>query len=202
MNSEKDILTRLLKSFPVNLLKEIFHKSGLKQHNLIEEIVNENNYNTIQNFTFQHFGYTKQHVYLYKIGCNLPNNLLLPVKNNPDFTNNIDNGKELGYLVTIQYHFFNIAQNEEQSISFLCPVLVKKKGDIAMLCISILERKVDSYIKDKIVNLGKDIEEKNIVEYFENNISINHYNLSRIDLTKGIKEIWKEDYIDSPYAKF
>ena len=66
MNSEKKILGRLLKLFPVKILKEHFHLE-LVGEALYRDILNTKIKSVINDFAYSNLDFTKQHIYIYDI---------------------------------------------------------------------------------------------------------------------------------------
>jgi hypothetical protein len=65
MNSQKQFSYRLLKLFPVSVLKDCFTNiKGKKQEEIIEELCVDYNYSTLQDFAVNNFLFTKQHIQL------------------------------------------------------------------------------------------------------------------------------------------
>lgn len=67
MNNRSEVLRRLLKSYPVNLLRKEFNIDSRSQWDVIEEVILNTSLDNIETFCFRKFGHVKQHKYVYKV---------------------------------------------------------------------------------------------------------------------------------------
>src|SRR5690242_14960304 len=69
MNSNRDLLKRLLHLFPIKVVKEYFGKTG-NAEDVIDEISVDQTGPAIKTFSRTNYLYTKQNIYLFKLNRN------------------------------------------------------------------------------------------------------------------------------------
>ena len=194
------LLFRLLKTFPVRILKQYFDISELRQENLIKKIVSNFSKSQIIDFSFNNFGYLKQHIYIVS-----PNKEIkpdwTPVPRN--YINNalLEEKKVHNLLFTTVYDVFNATKNRKESVYFYVPVQIRKYEKYLVLSVNILERSLSNLEGDNLVLLTKRIDEQTYIEEIKKSLPKGTTFVAS-DLNKGIKTLWENDYIDAAYVKF
>lgn len=202
-NSQSEIYKRLIKAFSVNAIKEIFNLDEYKekQSALIERIVETNSTDIISNSLFENFSLLKQHVYLYDFLGVFPLDWLS--KHPYLYSTQTVTSSHIIYnlLYPISFEFFNKTKNELQSLKFLIPVQIHKKGLKLIIHINILERDIASIIEDKIVSTTRDNNDDTILNSVIESMP-HTVRLTKADLNKGIKKLWEDDEVDAFKVKF
>lgn len=204
MNTDQDLFKRLLKLYPVKLVKEEFNPDETNQVEIIQEIVNNNSSDIIKKFAVDNHLNTKQHVYFYSLSSSFIrtafnlNNLDLVLQEEL-FENSIYYFK---FLPKIEYDVVLGSPFEETILNFIQPVTVCVSQKILIIHATIMEKNIDYYFGDRKVyeankTHGEDQIIQKIIEHFTN-----FFVVEPLDLNKGIKELWKNDVIDSKYAKW
>ncbi|WP_167607417.1 hypothetical protein [Gaetbulibacter sp. S0825] len=190
----------MLKSYPVKSLKEHFELTGLKQEDLISDVINSESESDILNFATVNFGFLHQHVYVFSINNSIPSTLNLAGGN--IFSDTTTNGvREIFLTIDTAYTFFNPHSGQQEELVFRCPVMIRATTSQVILSINILERNVNNYFQHRVFMTGKDIEDNDIIERL-NTAFGSSVTITNIDLTDGIKYLWEDDFIDAAFVKF
>lgn len=204
MNAPLELHKRLLKLYPVKIVKDHFEPEGATQAEMIPEIVNNNNLNTIKQFALDNHNYSKQHIYFFKLNRNFVrrdfnlNNLDLPLEEEII----IEGGYNFKFLPQIDYNVVLGNPTEESTLKFYQPVMVRVKDSILTISTTIMEKNLEYYYGNRKVYEankahGEDYLIKLISQHFET-----FYDVSPLDLNRGIKQLWEDDLIDSKYVRW
>ncbi len=208
MNSDNNILYRLLKLYPVQTLKENFLVKTKTQNSIIQEIVLKYQPEEIYNFSYKFFNYTRQHIYFFNNDTkdlNLFETALLSTV--PLFKNTKSDGEITQfYFYNTTYSVIIVADRDNFSrtdIDFKVPMKMTITKNYLRLDFTIIEKNINAYINtaNRIINFGKTIDEKYILLKLKSE-STKFKELNPYDLNKGIKHLWKNDLIDSPFVKW
>lgn len=208
MNSDNKILYRLLKLFPVHTLRENFLVKAKKQDLIIKEIVVKYQPEEIYNFSYKFFNYTRQHIHFFindTKDLNLFKTALLSTV--PLFNKNkTDNEITQFYFYDTTYSVIIVADRDNYSrtdIDFKVPMKITITQNYLRLDFTIIEKNINTYINtnSRIINLGKTIDEKYILLKLKSE-STKFKDLNAYDLNKGIKHLWRNDFIDSPFVNW
>lgn len=204
MNSAPDLNKRLLKLYPVKVVKNYFNPEESVQSEMIPEIVNAQSAQAIKQFATDYHNYTKQHIYFFELSANF---------NRPNFNLNnfelslegetiVNGGYNFKFLPQAEYNVVLGGPTEETVLSFYQPMTVRVHGRKLIVYITILEKNLESYFGNRRVYEAKKANDDDyfvtlIVDYFKN-----FYGVTPLDLNRGIKKLWADDVIDSKYAKW
>jgi len=199
VNTEESIASRLLESVPAKILKEEFNLEGLNQKAAISEVVDNNNKNLIRNFVFGNFGHFHQHIFVFDLNVEIPEDW------SPDArflhaTTEDGNDRVFDLIFQINYKLFNPAAGAEQELLFECPVRINIKDQILILKISTLERGVNKYFPNQVYGMGKDMDESNIISLIKDMLP-QGCTMVTCDLNKGVKHLWDKDFVDAGFIK-
>jgi hypothetical protein len=203
MNSDRNLLKRLIRLYPVKLLKEEFGTTEVSDA-LYDEIINSNNAAIIKTFAYNNIDYTKQHIYLYILGTNFnqarfnqttfPFTIIQQVKNAVGLSITISPVVDFSVVLSNQF--------EETVIKFNQPTIVTINNRHRIIKTTILEKNIGTYFDAtrRVLDVQKVHDEdetvQKIITYFAN------YNPIICDINRGIKYLWANDRIDSKYAKW
>lgn len=200
MNSEASLLSRLLKGFPVKIIKEEFDITGLTQSEAIDGIVTTNSRDIILNFVHNNFNYLRQHVYVFDLNRTLPTNWR-PVPRNL-FSENTFKGYQVSNLIfNVKYNLINVETGDKPELIFLLPVQVWVKNRKIIIKINTLERNANDYFEDRVFLRSRDIDDDAIILGIKNSLPAGTTFVS-CDLNRGIKSLLEDDFIDLRYVKF
>jgi hypothetical protein len=203
MNSNLNLLKRLIKLYPVKLLKDEFGTKSVSEQ-LYDDIIGTINPSLIHDFAYTNIDFTKQHVYIFYLSSVYAhrhfNSTTFPF---PILHQNTQ-AASLSLIISPLVDFRVVLNNpfEEQIIKFHQPCIIILSGRHLIIKTTILEKNIGTYfpgnrkVLDAIKEHGEDETIRGIITYFAN------LNPSVCDLNRGIKFLWANDSIDSKYAKW
>lgn len=196
MNTSKKLLERLVKLFPVKVVKDYFNTT-------IEDVMNKPE-TAVKNFCFANLNSTKQHIYIYnidkKFNVNTYDENNFPVK---VYSKTIDtiNSSFICYQL-IEFTVTLIEPYETKTIQFYQPILVNFIKKHLVIQITILEKNINTYFGGRVVVKSvRDISEEDIINNIRHYFDA-EYTTRICDINKGIKTMWKNDLIDSRHVKW
>jgi hypothetical protein len=203
MNSERSVLKRLLKLYPVKNIKDEFDTTHSGEA-LYQEVVESKNANLIRNFAYTNIDNTKQHVYIYYLDKIFnpdtfnPFGFPYPIINQTE----IVDGIQIIISPTVEFRVILTNPFEETIMNFNQPYIITLKNRHLTFQATILEKNMATYFEDgrKVINVEKINDEtvaiRHIIDF------LNHYHPISCDINKGVKHIWHSDTIDSRYVKW
>jgi len=202
MNSRNEVMSRVLKLFPVQIVKKEFEKEGALTEKLLEEIVGNVRDADIFEFTRNNFGFTRQHVYILTHDIRKLDELperLLTENTIKSTTNDII---EYCDLYDVNYKVYLQEPYEVKNLEFKWPILIFISNSLIAVYFTILEKNIQSYFSERMVlTAKKSVEEKDIISLIFTQLS-KYGIIEPYDLNKGIKELWKRDIIDALEVKY
>lgn len=203
-NTSTDLAYRLLKLFPVKILRESFNTKGKSEDDVIRNILKASSAEDVQKFALDNFGYAKQHIYIHE--SNKPikideNDKDFPEKIKWSIQNDFGKGLILFPIITFRLTFINAF--EERTMKFVQPVMVNLFENFLIFRFIILQKNFSSYCDPGqiFVNQKRNIQEKGIIGSILHYLS-NDYTISPCDLHKGIKELIKDEKIDGVSVRY
>lgn len=200
MNTNRSITFRQLDKFSIYHLKENFNSDKVRKNNVIDDILNQNSNNVLQNFIFDNFGALKQHIYMFRLNHPIPNNWTSD-------ENNLISIVQEGNTTTFNLAFnsntnvFSFESNQMESVVFRIPVRLIIQDDIVTIKINKQESQVSKYFNFPVKFLNKVTSEKDILDMIKESLP-DGITFIPLDLNRGIKRMWEDDYIDSFYSSF
>jgi len=210
MNSQEEILGRLLRVFPVKHVKESFNTSEWRQSEVIEEVLANNHVDNIMQFVEDSIDYTRQNVFIYSIRNNY-NHIQSIVQNNLGVTilsQNLNQGK----FVLYGYHdvfydvkLFHHNQVADTQLNFKQPFKLTIVDGYMVISITKVDPNIKTFYTSGEVVLSTnrgDFENNlihNILTYFDTRHRLRP---SQADLNRGVKELWETDVIDAKEVSF
>jgi hypothetical protein len=207
MNSSKQLLKRLLKLYPVQILKEYFTKKG-NAVIVIQQIVETSRESDILNFAATHFNYGKQHIYFHELQPNF-NSKKFDIEGFPCrvISWSESNGEVvINALPLVGFDVIVLNPYEETTIKFYQPVRITISTKHVVFQTITLEKDLSSYfsideerrVVNSVRNNGEDVSIKNVINFLADELG---YSSRQWELEKAIKEMWGKDIIDSKYVK-
>lgn len=203
MNSERSVLKRLLKLYPVKTIKDEFDTTHSGEA-LYEEVVETKNTNLIRNFAYTNINNTKQHVYIYYL-----DKIFNPATFNPaGFPYPIINqtaivdGIQIIISPIVEFRVILTNPFEEKIMNFHQPYIITLKNRHLTFQATILEKNMATYFEEgrKVINVEKINDETVAIQHIID--FLNLYHPISCDLNKGVKHLWHNDRIDSRYVKW
>jgi len=209
MNTPNEILIRLLKQYPVQSLREHFTIKATGQDHVIRELFEQGiTEDKILTFADTNFEFCKQHIYVYEYTLeNFPVNLDITGEK-PKYKSIVNSKNTLTYFARTSFTIYDTVERKEIELQYLWPIRIqyyynsKSKTWVLLVKISILEKSLNDIAPGRIIKIGKEVNEKEILEQLNHTFSIEGSALNPIDLTKGIKALTESDVVDFGMAKF
>lgn len=203
MNTEAELLLRLIRLFPVKILKENFDIPS-NGDALFNDILREELPQNINAFAYTNINSTKQHVYIYHFTHLYNLATFNPASFPYTVINRSMNGSQLQITISPVVEFSVTVNNpfEEIILNFHQPYILTIERDKLIIQATIMEKNMSSYFDPtrKVLNVEKNNDERlaieNILSFFLRNLPI------PCDLNRGIKQLWANDVIDSRYIKW
>ncbi len=193
MNNERDVYARLLNGYPKKVLSDHFDIQSRTKDEVVNEIIESNRVEHIQTFAQDYFNQLKQHVYLYdRINLNFDRT---DIWDSDIFRSGQDWSFHLKRVIITVVDYVQLTR---QDIHFLRPMMIRHHGNYTALHLSTLERKLQSLFDGEIIvpKRSRNISDSEIINTW--NL---RYDLVSIDLTRGIKEMWRQDIMDAREIK-
>lgn len=205
MNTNGDLLNRLLRLFPVRFIKAYFNAEGSIQDEIIPNIIQHNTQVVIRNFSVNNFNNTKQHVYFFSIDRNFNRNNFDP----DDFPLEIldetvsQNSYQFKCLPVVDFNTVVTNPFEEATIRYFQPTIITIRRRQVIIQCTILEKNLNYLFgaDRKVVDVTKTNDEEHNINSIKDYFS-QDYGVIPTDLNNGIKHLWDTDVIDSKYAKW
>jgi len=191
--SQEDI-ERLLELFPVSLLKRSWDHLRKTKESLCEDIAHEADLRKIARFVTANFARCKQHSYIVQPRDNDGPD---PKVAFPDvhLLGTDGSGREV-YLAAAKYTVLLREPFEQVEVELLWPVRFEYRNDALIISFIVFERAVNTLFEREVINVRRHIDEKEIM------LGISSLGYKELDLNKGIKTLWREDFMDAYRAKF
>jgi hypothetical protein len=184
---------RLLELFPISNLRRFWPNLKGTKEEVCQQAAETRNLALIGQFLDENFSDCKQHIYTFE----KPDAAQLPVSLSGEAPAHNVVGIRSLFVLRITYSVVMRNPLEEAEIDFLWPIRfeLSPDGPYLVLRFVVLEKTVSAYFDRPCYVPDRTIEEKMIVKEVE------AWGNPRADLHKGIKELWKNEFMDSPSAK-
>lgn len=205
MNTNTDLLGRLLRLFPVKFIKTHFNVTDVVQDDIIASIIQHNTQTVIKNFALNYINNTKQHIYLFSLNKNFNRNKFDATSFPLSIVKEVASGTsyEFRCLPIVDFNAVILNPFEEPVVKYYQPTVISITGKQMIIQCTILEKNL-LYLfgkNRKVVDLTKANDEEKmiyeVVSYFEQ-----EYGVIVTDINKGVKKLWDTDIIDSKFAKW
>jgi hypothetical protein len=198
------LLHRLIKLYPVRVIREQFDVTGVAQDPMITDIIASNARATLIRFCYDSFNTTKQHVHLYKLGRNFRIRNFDKEDFVWDVVEHTKSSEELVLfcLPKVKYRVTLANPFRAEDLDFYQPVKITFRGDLVIVQFIILEKNVESYYqKGDFIKSDRETKEEDLIEEFIDYLD-DDYNVETNDINTGVKHLWDTDLLDSKYVKF
>ena len=205
MPTEKTTLFRLLNLYPAEELKDYWQLKSRTKDEAIEQILKLAEEEEVKTFARLKQEVTKQHLFIFENDIKSLRSfppVLLPGYVPTASKRTTDQIEEF-YLLPVTYKVVIGPPYRDVELSFLWPVSVVATSKFTIVMLTILEKNIDAYLAqgEEALNTQRDIEEDMILATLEDNMP-STIQLTRADLNKGVKALWKADKIDAPMARW
>jgi hypothetical protein len=199
-----DDLKYLLWLFPVTNLHEYFPDEKGTKDDICLTIAGRRDIKKIAEFVDEYLSCSKQHIYIYKHEGKLSS---IPEINLPDSEQIIKTvGKDSVSMLYIMKYKQRVIVLEpklqEVPLIFLRPIRLEFTGQQLIVRFIKLEKNPKTYVPGQsYASVRTGLEEKPILSALEASL-VDELKLKPLDLHKGIKKLWKDEFIDSSKAQY
>jgi hypothetical protein len=185
---------RLLELFPIANLRRFWPNLKGTKEEVCQAAAETKNLDLIGRFIDENFSDCKQHVYMFQKPDGFGQ---VPAQLGGEPAARIVPEFRSLFVLRSTYNVVLRQPLEETSIDFLWPIRLELSpdGPYIVLRFVVLEETVSAYFDRPCYVPDRSVEEKNVVREVEG------WGNPRVDLHKGIKELWKNEFMDSPSAK-
>ena len=197
MNTNQDLLQRLLHLYPMEELKNFFGVDG-KIGDSIINIVQKNTSQAIIGFASSFQQVTKQNIFIYELDKNFSKNVInnaFPLKIELE---SVNSGEYSFFcLPKVVYSVYLNTPIEIEDLYFYQPVTIKIKNKTLVISYTKLVKNVSTYYPANRV-ARKSTEQNNEFITLNQILSfLKHtYTIVPLDLNKGVKFLWEKDVLD------
>jgi hypothetical protein len=196
MNSNRNLLKRLLRLFPIKIVKEYFNEAG-NATDAIEAITGSHTPQQIKDFVKNSYLITRQHIYLFHLGQTFSQTQMADFPFKIEFESHL-NGEHFYFcLPIIKYDITLYNPLAEDELKFLQPVIIKIKNRTVTIHFTKIEKTVSSYYALDRLAIRRS-QTKNEIENIDKitNFLTDEFGLTKLDVNKGVKHLWDNDFID------
>jgi hypothetical protein len=197
MNTNRDLLKRLLHLYPIKIIKDHFQETG-NANDVIEVVTGNKTGLAIKTFASNSYLYTRQNIYLYKLGRNF---------NSADIDEDFPFKIESSSQSTNEYSYFLLPKTtftvylsnptDKEDLIFYQPVMIRFVNKVLAIHFTKLNKNEKYYYpenrspkKSSSTQIEDDIL-GDIIKHFQT-----IYTITSLDINTGIKYIWDKDSID------
>jgi hypothetical protein len=207
MNSAADLHARLLKLFPVKVVKEQFETDATIQAEMLPEIVERYPVEAIRSFMVDKIGMTRQHTYFFRLGSKFDRRQFDFNELNIEVVSELHQGTNYIFfcLPIVQYHLAMYPAGDLFTLDLYQPTRIVFNGRDLVIQVTILERSATTFIDVPKDQRLFEIKRTNLEENFIENILtvIRKSNtVSVCDINKGMKAVWAADAIDATSVSY
>lgn len=205
MNSSADLLQRLLKLYPVKVVKGQFDVDSTTQAEQLPEITSKYSERAIVDFAIDNIGYTKQHTYIFRLDSNFSKAGFVRASFPIEVKKAFDDGNNfiiIGFPV-VEYDIALLDPYREVTLQFYQPTRITINERTVVIQTTIMEKKPVHYFPAsvKAVELRKRNDEEAFINHILTYFRLN-YRIEPCDINRGVKKLWEDDIIDSKHVRF
>lgn len=210
MNNARELRYRLLRLFPIAVVKTAFPSLRGTQPVILDQIASSASEAVVNGFVVANFGFVKKHISLFE----LPDVNIHSLDN----VNDLLNGELIDKVVTqdsIRYiylfqHIYDVPATLETdgsfhrlAVAFKQPISIEITRTRLIVSLTILERNPKNYLHGYLVyNAKRRVEDKDLVEALLVKLAETFPPASLLDINQGVKSLWENDLIDARAVKY
>jgi hypothetical protein len=207
MNSAAELHVRLLKLFPVKVVKGQFRTEATLQAEMLPEIANNESGETIRRFVVDQVGMTKQHNYFFRLGSRFNRQNFERSELGMEVISELhtDGNYIFCCLPVVEYDAALFPPGDQFTIQLYQPTRIVISGKDVVIQTTILERGIASLIEVRDDQKLVEIRRRNTEEVFIQKILdvLRQHNTAAVcDLNKGVKAIWEGNSIDATSVSY
>jgi hypothetical protein len=189
-----DDIQRLLELFPLAALKVVWdHFRGTKEE-ICRQAAREADYRKICAFVIANFSHCKQHSYIFnpRAEDDPPPDLAFP---DADILGQ-RNRQSTVYLAKAKYTVLLKDPFSQEEVELLWPMRIEYREPATLISFIVLERNVKYFFEREAINVRRHLDEADVIG------EVLTLGYAPLDLNRGVKALWREDYMDAFRAKF
>lgn len=188
-NATPDEIVRLLLLFPLANLKSEWPEFNTDKAQLCAAAATTGDFKRIALFVANNFGACKQHIYVRK--PSLGDEAVVPISVPKCQTLFSVPGQRGVFLARKEFEVVDPDTLTRSTFNFLWPVLVQAFFSRLVVRFVMLEKNVGARAESRVLVANKGIQELDVLA------NVHPVGLGPEDLHKGIKALWREDFVDS-----
>lgn len=189
-----ELRQRLLDMFPVTNLRSAFSLRGNKE-TITKQLAtgtSKAHLDDLAKFVDDHLALCKQHIYVFA------SDEEVAIPEALDHAERVSFGDDHAlFIARVEYQVVKEEPLEYDSIDFLWPVRIERRGTHLLVKFAVLEKSIPSYFTRNVFVRGKSLTEELITKPLLLNGT-----LGIADFNKGIKHLWATDKIDATRIKY
>ena len=186
-------LKRLLEVFPASSIKNGWPSIRGSKEEICFAAAESRNLSRIVEFIYWNINRCKQHVYIFHKPESTPGiSELIPECEILD----VRNGSETIAILQSEFKILLRDPPEEATMEFLWPIRIDDTGELLIVRFVVMERNPCAYFDRDCYVTSRVVEEREIV------LKLEARGMKRVDLHKGIKTLWQEDFMDAPRTTY
>jgi len=198
-------LARLLNLYPVDLLRATWDLNNLHKDQAVARIVKDSPEPAILDFAAKHHPCTRQHVYLFDLASPVENGFPSnPIGGNiaPVIRRVVGGRREYFFCVDLKFAIVLLNVPRHDHIEFKWPIFILAEDRVLQIKFTTMEKDLGAYFDGAPVSVRvRSVDEKSIIQSVKETLSPT-WEPSPMDINKGIKALWEQDFMDSPQAQW
>lgn len=207
MNSAAQLHERLLKLFPVKVVKDQFDPDATVQAEMLPEIAANHSAQAIKDFVIDKIGLTKQHNYFFRLGSKFDRSKFpigeLPMQVISELHQ--DGNYIFFCLPVVEYDLAILPAGDQFTLQLYQPTRIVVRDKDLVIQATILERSASSYVDVPNDQKVFEVKRRNTEEVFiQDTIAVFRQNttVAICDFNKGIKALWDGNTIDATSVSY
>jgi hypothetical protein len=196
---------RLLNLYPAHAIRSAWTLGNVTKERAVEELAKTQSTADVSNFAFENISLTKQHVYLLEPSPAFSMSALptVTIDDGPTLQHGERSEARFFYLPDLRFEVVFLDSLDRQYIDFKWPILIDIRRDLLQVKFTTIERDLRTLFHGERVTVSRrSVDEKSILKSIEDQFRASSHRLRALDINKGIKALWAQDYIDSQEARW
>jgi hypothetical protein len=196
---------RLLNLYPAHTLRSAWTLGNVTKEKAVEELAKTKSTSDVNDFAFEHIPLTKQHVHLLEPSpaFNMSALPTVTIDEGPILQRAGRSEAQFFYLPDLRFEIVFLDSLNRQYIDFKWPILIDVRRDLLQVKFTTIEKDLRTFFHGERVTVSRrSVDEKAILHLIEDQFRASSHGLRPLDINKGIKALWAQDYIDSQEARW
>lgn len=208
--TKNEPITRLLRLYPVKLLKNEFRTEETipyRKKELTTYISESYSEDELYEFAVKNFNLTKQNVYLFSHHLSATNLNQIPQNiidnKNPYALTAQKKSRIYFYFADLKYRIILLDPLREKKLLFKWPIKITVDDKIIIIQFVIVEKNIRFLFpkEERVIIGGRNIDENKILGYLHQSL-LPYGKIDPLDINRGIKNIWEKNLIDVQFIRW